>query len=166
MELQGQDLTNLPLGLSLPRPKLPVFTYQPQPELLEGRVPLMNPQPVNSMQQLYAQPALNQQSHQVHCLVGQNQPKEAPLGQYHCEQEQENVLTNCDDSGFDLMDDSLTDMQWLQRMDAGTCVCVCVCVCVCERERWEWVCVCVYVFVFTVMCVYNWLCSISQNMFV
>ena len=24
-----------------------------------------------------------------------------------------------DDSGFDIMDDSLTDMQWLQRMDAG-----------------------------------------------
>ena len=26
-----------------------------------------------------------------------------------------------DDSGCDLMDDSLTDMQWLQRMDAGDC---------------------------------------------
>ena len=24
-----------------------------------------------------------------------------------------------DDSGFEFMDDSLTDMQWLQRMDAG-----------------------------------------------
>ena len=27
--------------------------------------------------------------------------------------------TLSDDSGCDLMDDSLTDMQWLQRMDAG-----------------------------------------------
>lgn len=26
---------------------------------------------------------------------------------------------SCDDPGCDLMDDSLTDMQWLQRMDAG-----------------------------------------------
>ena len=30
-----------------------------------------------------------------------------------------------DDSGCDLMDDSLTDMQWLQRMDAGTPTCTC-----------------------------------------
>ena len=141
MELQGQDLTNLPLGLSLPRPKLPVFTYQPQLELLQGRVPLMNLQLANSMQHSCAQPAQNQQP-EVHCQAEPNQPL---LGQYHCQQEQENVLTNHDDSGFDLMDDSLTDMQWLQRMDAGVCVCVSVCLSVC-------LCVCVPVMY---VCVYE-----------
>ena len=135
MELQGQDLTNLPLGLSLPRPKLPVFSYQPQLELLQGSVPLINLQQGNSMQHLCAQPVQNQQP-EVLCKAEQNQPQQTLLGQYHCQQEQENILTNNDDSGFDLMDDSLTDMQWLQRMDGGVCVCVCVCVCV-------FVCVCV-----------------------
>ena len=28
-------------------------------------------------------------------------------------------ISSDEDSGFDIMDDSLTDMQWLQRMDAG-----------------------------------------------
>ena len=70
------------------------------------------------------------------------------------------------DSGLDMrMDDSLTDMLWLQRMDAGVCVCVCVSrVCVCVRERvcvcmCVCVCVCVHVRVCMCMCVCMYVCA-------
>ena len=98
MELHGQDLTNLPLGLSLPRAKLPVFSYQQ-----EHQKPLMPPQP-NTTQ---------------HSYLPQTQPFHAMHGQQPQYQQQHYVMSD-DDSGCDLMDDSLTDMQWLQRMDAST----------------------------------------------
>lgn len=110
-------MTNLPLGLSLPRAKLPIFTYQPQEQ--QRLDPMVSVHQTNSTSYDY-----HQQGQQSYVLSQaqsfqtlQNVQQTQHMEQYQ-HQEQEQVLSH-DDSGFDLMDDSLTDMQWLQRMDAG-----------------------------------------------
>lgn len=110
-------MTNLPLGLSLPRAKLPIFTYQPQEQ--QRLDPMVSVHQTNSTSYDY-----HQQGQQSYVLSQaqsfqtlQNVQQTQHVEQYQ-HQEQEQVLSH-DDSGFDLMDDSLTDMQWLQRMDAG-----------------------------------------------
>ena len=139
MELVGQDLTNLPLGLSLPRTKLPIFTYQ-------GEQPPPPPQPQQQQQLHQPQVSLQQNTSAPQCSqylpsttqqlyatqavptgslleAGSQyaQPQQQPYQQPQPQPQGGGVLSE-DDSGYDLMDDSLTDMQWLQRMDAGTYV--------------------------------------------
>ena len=125
MELQGQDLTNLPLALSLPRAKLPIFTYPAQvPQQQQQRQDTLIPSQLNAAGHYYQGqgyfPQMQSQQQQQHLVE--------PYQQTEQTQQPEQVLRH-DDSGFDLMDDSLTDMQWLQRMDAGTYMYVSVCVC-------------------------------------
>ena len=137
MELVGQDLTNLPLGLSLPRTKLPIFTYQgeqppptpqQQQQLHQPHVSLQQntsaPQCSqylpSTTQQLYATQAVPTGS-LLEAGSQYAQPQQQPYQQPQPQPQGGGVLSE-DDSGYDLMDDSLTDMQWLQRMDAGTYV--------------------------------------------
>ena len=121
MELVGQDLTNLPLGLSLPRAKLPIFTYQQeqppsQQQLNQPSISLQQNTTATSTTQCLQYLPSTQQPFSTLVMSG-NQYVQS---QHQCYQQQGGGggLSD-DDSGYDLMDDSLTDMQWLQRMDAG-----------------------------------------------
>lgn len=123
MELVGQDLTNLPLGLSLPRAKLPIFTYQ-----LEQQPQQHQNSSLMSLQQNSTAPSTTQylpatqQPFSTQVMAGnqlQADPQYVQTQQHQPYQQQSGGRLSDDDSGYDMMDDSLTDMQWLQRMDAG-----------------------------------------------
>ena len=87
--LELKDITNLP-------PNLP-FSFIPQAE--QGpRLPSALP--------------LQQHNPSIQNLMGK------PMHPFALKQQRLRALSG-NDSGCDLMDDSLTDMQWLQRMDAG-----------------------------------------------
>ena len=119
MELVGQDLTNLPLGLSLPRTKLPIFSYQQEEQPQQQ----LNP-PLMTLQQNTAAISTTQYLPTTQQPFTQAMPgNQLQSGLQYVRPQQQGGLggggLSDDDSGYDLMDDSLTDMQWLQRMDAG-----------------------------------------------
>ena len=96
MALKLKDISNLPPNLPIshiPQQVSSVTNDSVQSQWGHGTV-----SGLPSMKQPTYHPHQHPQQHRVLSLSGDN------------------------DSGFEVMDDSLTDMQWLQRMDAGnTC---------------------------------------------
>ena len=127
MDLQvGQDLTNLPVDLAMPRATLPVFTHhlQQQQQEQQHNQALMTSQPNTAAYPTTSQCYQYLPQTFLPTLPGRQLPTSL-----HCVQSQQQGLRvgggggggvlSDDDSGYDLMDDSLTDMQWLHGMDAG-----------------------------------------------